>query len=235
MTGRAIIAAALRKIGALAPSESVAASEASDGLSELNRMIANWSTEGLIIYTRTREAVAMTPGTATYTMGTGGTFSATRAIRIHEALIRDDSASPAIEYPVRMLTLTEWSAISQKDASGSIPHSLYADGAFPSEVITVYPRPTIAHKLVLFSDKPLSSISTLDATVSLPSGYEDAIIYNLAVRLAPEYGRPVPDAVAITANESKANIKRANHKPAYLSCDAAIAGRGGFNMNTGDY
>lgn len=231
MTGRDVVSASLRKIGALASTETLAASEATDGLSELNRMIANWSTEGLAIFTRTREELVMTPGTAAYTMGAAGTFSSTRAIRLVEALIRDESND--IEHPVSILALSEWASIHNKDTQAPYPRSLYADGGYPLETVTLYPVPSAAHKLVLYSEKPLSSITTLDTTVSLPPGYEDALVYNLAVRLAPEYGKQVAEIVVMIANETKANIKRANRKTAVLACDEAVAGRTTFNIYTG--
>lgn len=235
MTGRDLVTASLRLIGAAAPGESLDATEADDALNALNRMISSWSTESLIIYTRTRESVAMTPSTATYTMGASGTYSSTRAQKIVHALVRDETVSPAAEYPVKILSLEEWAGITQKGATAEYPHSLYHDGGFTQDTVTVYPVPTVAHKLVLYSEKPLSSISTLDTSVSLPPGYEEALIYNLALRLAPEYGRAVPDPVVMVATESKGAIKKANIRPHYLKCDPALVGSGGaFDIYTGE-
>ena len=237
MTGRDLVTATLRLLGVVASGDSLAASEATDGLASLNRMLGGWSTEGLLIFARTREAVAMTAGTAAYTMGTGGTYGSTRALKIEEALIRDETVTPAIEYPVKILSLAEWSSIAQKDDTGALPHSLYHDGGFPLETVTVYPKPSVAHKLVLYSVKPLSEITTLDTSVSLPPGYDRALIYNLAVDLAPEYGKALPDAVVMVANESKAGLKRMNYRPNYLRVDDPLLPQGGgaFNINTGGY
>jgi hypothetical protein len=233
MTGRGMITEILKTLGAVAPGESCTASEAVDGLAVINRMISSWSTEGLLIYTRTREAVALTPGTASYTMGTSGTYSSTRAQAIEEALIRDETVSPAIESPVEILSLEQWVAIQQKDTTAALPTSLYHDGGYPLETITLYPKPTVAHKLVLYSLKPLSALS-LDVEVSLPPGYEEALIFNGAMRLAPQYGKVASNEVVMVATEAKAGLKRANQRPAYLSVDAALVLPRRFNIYTGD-
>lgn len=235
MTGRDLVTASLRLIGAVAPGESVAASEATDGLSALNRMLGGWSTEGLLIHAQTQDTLTLVPGTATYTMGTGGTFNTARPQQILQAVLRTSSGSSATDYPLDLLTLDQWSAITQKSLEGSHPRSLYDDGAYPLRSLTVYPKPTAAHTLVIFSLKALSEVSTLDSSISLPPGYDRALIYNLALELSPEYGKSVPDAVAMVATESKAGLKRMNLKPSYLRADDALVGNGGFNIYTGGY
>jgi hypothetical protein len=137
--------------------------------------------------------------------------------------------------PVRLLTLEEYASIPDKTATATYPHSLYDDGGYPQRTIKLYPVPSAAHKLVLYTKRALTQIATLNTDVSFPPGYEEMCIYNLALRLAPEYGRPVSAEIAMVAQESKANIKRANHRPALLRCDDGLTGSGAFNIYTGDF
>jgi hypothetical protein len=236
MTGRELVTATLKKLGAIAPGESLDATEANDALAELNRMISAWSTEGLLIFTPTRESVALTPGTAAYTMGTSGTYSSTRAQRILEVLIRDETQATVVEYPVEIINLSQWAAIPAKGTQSSIPTHAYADGGFPRETVNLYPTPSTAHKLVIYSEKPLSSISSLDTSISLPPGYEDTLIYNLALRLSPDYGKTLSDQVIILATEGKANLKRANRKTPVLEIEPALlpSTRSGWDIFRGD-
>lgn len=235
MTGRDAVSAALRLIGALASGEAAAASDATDGLSALNRMLGTWSNEGLLIYSRVRDQLTLVASTAAYTMGTGGTFSTARPQAILEALIRDETVSPAAEYPIRMLTLAEYAAIAIKAVTSTYPTAVYDDGGFPYRTLTLYPVPSATHKLVIFSQKPLTEIATLDTSVSLPVGYDEAIIYNLALRLAPEYGKQPSDLVVMIAGDSLANVKRANQTPRYMRIDDLPVSGGGssFNIYTG--
>jgi hypothetical protein len=233
MTGRDAVAAALRLIGAVAAGETPAAQESSDGLSSLNRMINSWSAEGLLIHAITAESpLTLTAGDGAYTLGTSGDIT-TRPQEIVAAVIRD--ASNSLDQPVKILSASEYAALPDKTAQADYPTSLYDDGGYPQRTITLYPVPAAAHKLVLYTKRALTEISTLDTSVSLPPGYDDAIVFNLAMRLAPEYGRTVPDAVAVLATEAKASVKRGNRRPSYLRVDLAIQGIGGFDINGGGF
>ena len=72
-TARDLVSAALRKIGALGAGETATAEAATDGLSELNRMLGSWSNEGLLIHAITQESPqTLTAGDSTVTMGNSG-------------------------------------------------------------------------------------------------------------------------------------------------------------------
>lgn len=233
MTGRDLVTASLRLLGAVAPGESLSASEATDALGSLNRMIASWSTEELIIYAVTAETpLTLTPGDGTVTMGASGDIT-TRPMSIEKAIIRDGTTDLP---PMRLLTLEEYAAIPDKSTQSTYPLALYDDGGFPQRTLTLWPVPSAAKSLALFTHRALTSIATLDTAVSLPPGYERALIYNGAVELAPEYGRPVPDVVMQAAMESKANIKRANYRPSLLRIESLPAGpRRAYDIFTGGY
>lgn len=233
MTGRELVSASLRLLGVLAPGETLAAHEATDGLAALNRMLGSWSNEGLMIAARVREEFALVANTAVYTLGTGATFNSARPMFIEEAAIEDQSSTPTTEHPVDILTSSEWASITAKGETSSIPRYLYAEGTFPNETLNLYPVPTVANKLVLYSKKPLTEIATLDTAVSLPPGYDRALIYNFAIDVAPEYGKAVPDAVVMIATESKVAIKRTNQKPRYLRIDVPASSGGSFDITTG--
>jgi hypothetical protein len=232
MTGRDLVTASLRLIGAVAPGESLEAAEATDGLSALNRMIQSWSNDSLMIHAVTAEtALTLTPSDGTYTLGASGNIT-TRPIKIERALIRDAGT----DYPLTELSAQEFTEISQKSITGR-PQYFYDDGAYPQRVITLYPIPSAADSLVLYTKRPLTEIATLNTDISLPPGYEEALIYNLAIRLAPEYGRATPQEVVLIAQESRAGLERVNQSKnaGVLRCDDALTATGSFNINTGEY
>jgi hypothetical protein len=229
VTGRELITASLRLNGAIASGESLAAAEATDGLAAFNRMLDSWSIEGLIVYALTQEtALTLTAGDATYTLGTSGDIT-TRPVDIEKAIIRDGTS----DYPVNILSLDEFARIPNKSIQSTIPECLYEDGGYPQRTITLYPVPSAAKQLILFTKRPLTAL-TLDGTISLPPGYERALVFNGAVELAPEYGKPVDPKVEAIAIKSKRAIKNANHRTRYLSVDDALLNRSGsFNFDTG--
>ncbi len=237
MTGREAVATALRKIGVLAPGETMSASEATDGLSELNRMLGSFSNEKLIIHEVTEDtAYTLTPSDGSYTMGAGGNINTARPIGVLRALIRDSSQNPAVDYELDILNAEQWAGIAQKSSEATIPRYLYMTGSYPLQTLNLWPVPSAAYKLVLFSEKPLTSISTLDTSISLPPGYDDMLISNLGVRLAPEYGKTAPAELVMMAQESKASIMRVNHRPAVMKCDPALTGGGGaYDIYSGGF
>jgi hypothetical protein len=229
VNGREMISASARLIGVLAPGESLTASEATDGLATLNRMLGGMSNDGLVIHAITEETpLTLTSGDGSYTLGASGDIT-TRPMSIEEATLRNGS----IDTELKAMTSTEYAAITDKTIQG-VPERYYDDGGYTQRTIKLYPVPnSSSYKLCLWTKRALTEISTLDTSVSLPPGYEEMLVYNLAVRLSPEYGRPVPAEVAAIAMESKANIKSQNHRSMLLRCDEGLTGSGGFNFDTG--
>lgn len=226
-TAADLIKASLRLLGVTAAGETPAASELADGLSSLNRMISRWSAEGLLIHAEVREEFSLVAGTQSYTIGSSGTFNTTRPIQILKAMIEDQSSGTP-EYPVEIINVDQWAAIHIKSTQSPIPTKLYASGSYPLETLSLWPVPSATNKLVLYSLKPLTAFAAGSTDVSLPEGYEDAIVYNLAQRLAPEFSKEPSAAIVMEALESKANIKRMNIKPMYLECDAGVLSRSGL-------
>lgn len=229
-TWRDLIKGSLRLIGAIAPAENLSADEQADAFKTLKAMLDSWSTEKLIASVITREELALIGSQASYTMGDGGDFDTVRPLRIENAAVLLNGT----EIPVDILNADQWAAISQKDVQSSIPTKLYAEGTSPLETINLWPLPTGVATLVLYSWKPLSELAAVGDEITLPPGYERAIKYNLALELAPEYSREPSALVMNTAMEAKANIKRMNIKPSFLSTDVGLAGHKRFNIYTGE-
>jgi hypothetical protein len=223
-TVRELIEGALRKIGVIASGDTPSASEQNDAFKALNRMLDRWSTDGLNIFQVAREEFDLTAGTGSYTIGPTGTFNTSRPAEIERATLEDQTQEPVIEYPIEVITSKEWAEESSKEIRG-IPRRLYADDAFPLRTLNLWPIPEKADKLVLYSKKALTSFTSVNDNVSLPPGYEFAIEFNLAVLLAPEFGRAIDAIIFENAKDSLGAIKRKNSKPIYLSVDPAITDR----------
>lgn len=234
-TVRDLVKGSLRLIGAIAQGETPSAPEASDALTSLNGMLDGWSTEKLIIYDETFEDLTLIPSQQLYTIGSGGNFNTTRPLRISKAFIKKTNGSDYVEYPIEIANEDEWAMIASKSVSSTYPQKLYYEQAYPLGKIRLWPVPTEANTLVLYSWKPLTAFASLDTTISIPPGYLRAIRYNLAMELAPEYGKPTSTEVMAIASESKTAIKRLNIRPFYSEVDPALlSGNKRFNIYTGE-
>ena len=71
-------------------------------------------------------------------------------------------------------------------------------------------------------DDLFSRFANLSDSFTFLPGYEDAIRYNLAIRLCPRNGIAVTAEMQDLARSSKAIIKRANLTYDAMECDPAI-------------
>lgn len=224
----------MRLVGIIASTETPSSEEQADALSALNSMLSSWSTEGLLLYQVVREEFTLTVNDGAYTLGSGGDFNTTRPINILRAMIEIQSSSPMQEIPINIITPQEYAEITTKDLTSGIPSSLYPDYGNPLINLNLYPIPSAANKLVLYSEKPLITFTSANNDLAFPPGYEKALKYNLAIEIAPEYGKEPSSTILAQAIESKANIKRKNFKPRFLISDYPVRGSKPFNIYTGE-
>ena len=198
-----IITKALQKNGVMTDSEVPSDSMANDGLDALNAMLGSWSNDSLSVYARTTESFTLVSGTASYTIGASQTFNTTRPIAIIDAYTREGTTDTRVE----IITDKMYYDIADKSSTGQ-PKYLNYDNGFAAGTIRLYPSPDKAYSLYLLSEKPLSAL-TLNQTFSMPPGWERAMIYNLAMDLAPDYGQAITNDLKLIADQSKASIMRA--------------------------
>lgn len=236
MTALDIISSALRKLGILAAGETASAGEANDALIALNDMVDTWSNEQLLIVSRVTETFPLVIGQQSYQMGTGAPdFNTARPQRIENALWQQTSGSTTVNLPIEIINQDQWAALTVPATQSNISTKLFPNYTYPYATLYFWPIPKAVNNLILWSWKPLSNISLLTSTVNLPPGYAKALKYNLALELAPDYGKSPSDLVVANAVESKAAIKRMNNKPILLGCDAAVLPqRPVFNYLTGE-
>lgn len=227
-TAHDLVRGAMRLIGAADPGEELTPAEAADGLELLNELLESWSNEQLAVYQILQENFTLVAGTSSYTIGSGATFSTTRPLNILSGFIRYSS----VDYPLSILTREEYDRIALKTTS-YMPEYLYYQPSVANGTIYLYGVPDAAYVLYIDSTKQLQSFSGLTTAIVLPAGYKRAIRYALALEIAPEYNRKVPDAVLAIARESKANIKRLNSRTPKLRLDhlgeSAASGMAAFN------
>lgn len=235
-TGRQLVEKVLKKAGILATGENASADEASDALDSINLMLDSWSTHKLFVYKIEEESFSLVANQSAYTMGSGGDFNTTRPQEIVAAVVRDSNGAKPVDFPIRRIALREYAHTPIKGTTSDYPTELYYDGGNPLQTIKLYPTPSYAHSLVLWSLKPLTRIASLDTELAFPPGYERALVFNGAIEIAPDYGVDLPAIVGVNANDAMAAIKRANNKGVnVLRVDTGLTASGGrFNVYTGE-
>lgn len=244
---KSIINQSLRKLLGLGSGEQPGAEEHADALAALRVMLDTWSLEALLIPFVATEEFPLTRGQAFYSMGPGGDWETTRPTRVEQVrLIGDDGASRFIPQAspnaLRDQARVEDGYPTAWIGSADSLHAFVSLNAYPLEpaCLVTSRKPFDVAALDNFAapydeSRPAEKVypsgfvlSGIQAELAFPPGYEAAIIYNLAVHLAPEYkGVVVSPVVEQQAARSKALIKIANTQPVDLVLDPVLTGRRG--------
>lgn len=176
----------------------------------------------LTIPNQKRSVYDLTSGTATYTIGTGGTFNQDRPVWIDRIGLIVGSQ----EYPLRMFTLGEWARIPQKSLSGQ-PVGVYFNDNFPLGELTFYPVPDVStHDVAIYwPDASPTTVASANTELSIPPGWDRMLTYNLAVEFGMLFGVSIRPEIAEIARASLADVKRSNIRPEVLTFDPALTGR----------
>ena len=222
---RELITDALIDLGVQDPAEAVPAEKAAQALRVLNRMISGWANEDLMVYTVDRTLFNLVGGQQTYTLGVGGTFNTPYPVRPGQinlvSVVQNN-----VEIPIEILNDEQWRDITLKTVSSTFPLQMWANGNYPLNVLYFWPIPSVVNPLIMTVWGQITAFADVNAAISLPQGYEEAIVSNLAVKLSPGYGvQPSPVTIQ-TAQVSKMRIKTMNWEPTYRTVDSALAGSG---------
>ncbi|QCQ65284.1 tail accessory factor [Shewanella phage X14] len=232
-----IIRSSMRKIGVLAAGEPLPANEGDDALQVFAQMVDAWTNETLLIPVVNVVTFQLTNDVSEYTIGIYPKTSSccptdealpenhietARPEKILAAFIRDQYNT---DYIQEVIDVKTFSRISRK-TNASRPSRFYVREGWPLNTILFESVPYSSETLHLEVIQPLSEIlstASLTDVVNLPPGYERALIYNLCLDLADEWGKQPSAAIATHAVEGKKWLKRNNYRDLVLGMDRAVA------------
>lgn len=208
------------------------ANEAADLLTILTSLIDSLNTQRGLIYQILKESHALVAGTATYTMGTAGTFGSVRPVKIEKAFVRDTNNIDVSQLDI--CGFDQYDDIVSKTTQSTYPTHLFNDCSIASgaATITLWPVPSAAYTLFIDSWKQLQAFTALSENLLLPPGYQRFLEYSLAVEYAPEKGIKATDKPEIWQGlkDARASIKRVNAPDLFLHMPAGIVGHSRYNI-----
>ena len=211
-----LIKSALRKIGCLGTGEVMEASEAQDALTALNSMLQMWQIDDLLVFSVGVDTFTGVVGTADYEMGTGKTWDTERPSDIVQITIKDGDT----EYNPQKIALQEY--LNSKRDNNGLPLKYWVNPKYDAQEIKFILPFDKAYSVDVYSYKPLDKFTSLTDNINVPPEYEEAIIWNLAVRLAPEYEKEASATVLAYAQNTQDAIRQQNYTTITLSVDTAI-------------
>lgn len=245
VTGNQIVGEAFSLLNLYLPGETPSANDAQFARTRLNRLLSQWRIRSLMIPVIARERFDLVADQGgpddPYTIGDGGDFDTARPptqTSIRSANLILTATDPEVRVPLGIYTDDAYHANQIPGMSSAQPTALYynptyADG-FGS--IFLWPVPDGAtNDLELFLAKPLVSFDNLTTSYDLPDGADDALVYQLALRLAGPYGRTVSDDDQKIARTSLDAFMRSNVHLSDVANDANFSGtrRTFYNIQSG--
>lgn len=223
-----VIKAALRLINVLEAGEDPEPDDAQDALDTLNSMVDSWNAERLMVYTLPRLVFNLQATKQTYTLGINGDFNTPRPARIELISVITNLNNPdgPLELPIEKVTEYGWAAIPVKSITSTLPQKVWDDNGNPLRNLSYWPIPQINLQTAIYPWTAISQFSELGAQFNFPPGYYRALRYNLALELAPEYGKEPSPSVSGIAVASRAIIKSNNMETLEMACDPAVVGTG---------
>ena len=224
-----IIKGSLRLVGVLQEGETPNSSQSADAFQVLNFILNSWNNQRLMLYSIKNVIGTLTANKLPHSIGTGGDINTPRPLKVEKAFVRVPALTNPIDYLMKIDDNNRYQEFAVKKIGVNYPTNLYYEPTFPLGNLYIYPVQTMNLEVHLSLWMQLTEFVELNETIALPPGYENAIRYQLALDIAPEYdksfqrGHPVFERAAELLRE----IKTTNQPKYVANIDNALLGNVG--------
>jgi hypothetical protein len=187
LTRDQVINGALRLCGVLDPEETATVNQISTAAESLNRLCASWENKGLPLWKVKKHTVNFVANQNSYVISTN------RPLEVTNMLLHNNISNADITM-VR-LSRQEYLLLGNKQSTGT-PTQYYYEYDTLQGTFFVYPTPDQSAannmQLQLWYREPFDTVDSASSIPDFPKEFVNALAWNLAVQLAPEYGVPQP-------------------------------------------
>lgn len=186
-----VIAGALRKLGVLPSGGTASSSQVSDASASLNAIVKAFQADGMPLWKLASTTFTVTDGTSSYTIGPSQTVNAVKPLRVIQALY---TVSGSIPVPMNVYNRYDFFDLPQSTSIEGNPVNLYYQPLNTTGTIRLWPTPSNSTTTVTIHYQSMyEDMDSASDDFDFPSEWIQALIYNLAWSLAPEYGIPPTD------------------------------------------
>jgi len=183
-----LIRGALRLAGGIGEGEVPRTAQYTEAAEALNMLVKSWQVDGMPLWVISEYTLALVEGTNTYTI------SSPKLLKVIQAWNRNTTSN--IDIPMRIITRDEYNRLGNKLSSGN-PIQVLCIPNRTDTTVKVFPTPDanseLYNEIHLVYQKPYSDFDSSTDEPEFPSEYFEAIKFNLAHRLSPEYGMTLQD------------------------------------------
>lgn len=218
-----IIRKALGLTNSVGVDQTLTASETADCLSMMNDFIEDLNTQDLAVWGTSNQTFNTVAGQAVYTIGSGGNWNTVRPVRINEPSY---CTYGGVDFPIYQWDQTTYNLVGLKTQQQPIVQRFLFVNDYPLSYITLWPVPALVIPITLSIDNILTQITSSATSISYPPGYARMFLYNMAVELAPLFGKVAGPDIKQIAVSSLADLKRVNKKTPVSRFDGALVQSG---------
>lgn len=233
-TARELITQALKEATVLGVGQTALAQDMNDGLVKLRQMVAQWQKRRWMVPALMDISK---PGNnqKSNTIGTGGYWNYTRPSDIKGGYVvqLNTGQTPVSLQLTKIFSYEDYINIAVKELN-SLPTHFFYDNAWENGLgnIFVWPIPSAIYEIHLLIERQLDFPNdSLDTVFELPLEYEEAIVYNLAIRFISSYSvqNPSPQT-GVLAKVALNTIKKANTQIATLKTPRGLRKGKAFSL-----
>jgi hypothetical protein len=185
-----VISSALRKLGVLPSGGTPSTAQVNDATDALQALVKAFQADGMPVWKIASQSFTVVDGTASYTVGPSQTINCPKPLRIVQAF---RTPSGGVNTPINIVNRYDYNEFPSVNAEGA-PVSLYYQPLRTTGVVKLWPTPDNSTTSVTFHyTSPYEDMDASANDFDFPSEWIQALIYNLAWSLAPEYGIPPLD------------------------------------------
>lgn len=201
---------AMRKLGVLKSGDVPTASEQSDALDYVNAMVRQWSAKRYLTGQLFRRTFTWPAATTSRTIGATGDFVNARPQKILGGFARD--TTNLIDYPIVPIPQEKYEGITVKTIQG-IPFWIFSQPTNTNWNLFLYYVPNKSYDLTLDILEPFTEYAAGTDALNLPIEYTEALAYNLALRMADDFGVTPSQTIVLFAADALKDIKEARAEP----------------------
>lgn len=214
-----LVARAFREVAIYTPVLPVPPDDLAYGCDELNLLFDESHNDRRLTYSESIQTFVLIPNQQSFTIGpaanTPNFVVVNRPIEIRSANIIQTDVSPNVVVPLTIETWRFWADdVPVRGIGTTLPQHLYYQRDWPVGTIYLYPFPTLAYSLELwtrssafFNGTGTGGTWQLTDQITLPPGFAKWASLKLAKRLAPAYpGAVVPATLESSLQELESKL-----------------------------
>lgn len=223
-----LITETLAIYGEYSPGEPLDAAAVQSCLFTLNGALDGLGDERLSIYSTSVLNYNAIAGKQSYTFGPAPADWVTTAAA-PSYISRAGVNVGGVEIPVSVVNGDEWAGLGLKTLQSSIPSALWPQYGPVNHVLNLWPIPSAVMQFSLYVAQQIPRFAAQTDTVVLPAGYQEFLVYDLAIKTASKFGAPLPEWIPGAWREARTRIKERNYRALESRLDPALrmgSGRG---------